>query len=87
MLYSPYIVAPFLSPDQVAQLARISVERRIVRGRDTWLDTLRAFGGPLPDEDGELPDQDGPSHPAALAEALAQFMDRVTPRRAARSPS
>jgi len=79
VLFSPYIVAPFLSPDQVAQLARISVERRIVRGRDTWLDTLRAFGGPLPDEDGELPDQDGPSHPAALAEALAQFMDRVTP--------
>ncbi len=78
-LHSPYFVPPHLTRDQVAQLSRVSMERQIVRGRDTWLDTLRTAGHAPPDEDGERPDEDNAPDAAALADALARFMDRVTP--------
>ncbi len=76
-LRSPYLTPPDLSRAQIAALERISLDRRVVQGRDVWLDELRAVAAPLVDEDGEEVGTAAPGE--ALDQALAAFFARITP--------
>ncbi|HML21752.1 MAG TPA: hypothetical protein PKD09_08900, partial [Aggregatilinea sp.] len=79
-LHSPYLSAPDLSAEQIALVERISFRQVVVRGRETWLDAIRAAVVAVPDEDGELPsDVVDPLEAGALRDALARHFDRVTP--------
>ncbi len=74
VLSSPYLAPPGLDPASIAALARISVERQVIGGREEWLDAVRAAARPLVDEDGEP--QAGQAVDSA---ALAAWFERVTP--------
>jgi ATP-dependent helicase/DNAse subunit B len=78
-LHSPYFDPPDLTPEMIAALERISLKRRVVRGRDTWLETILRAGHQQEDEDGEPIDGDDLIDPAILYDALRQHFDRITP--------
>ena len=52
VLYSPYFDVPYFSASQIDELARLSLERPIIGGREAWLNGLTA--NPGRDEDGEV---------------------------------
>lgn len=80
VLRSPYLAPPDLTPPQVAQLERISLERQVVRGADVWLDAVAGAAAIRTDEDGEPRDPlIDPKSAAALHTALAALFDRLTP--------
>ncbi|MCC6798935.1 MAG: PD-(D/E)XK nuclease family protein [Anaerolineae bacterium] len=83
VLSSPYLAPPGLDPASVAALARISVERQVIGGRQEWLDAVRSAAHPLVDEDGEPQDEPAISS-AALEAALVAWFERITPPAAGR---
>ena len=79
-LHSPYLNPPDLTPDQIAQLERISLERQVVRGADVWLDAIADSAAIRIDEDGEPREPlIDPDSAAELHAALAALFDRLTP--------
>ncbi|MBN1202989.1 MAG: PD-(D/E)XK nuclease family protein [Anaerolineae bacterium] len=79
VLRSPYVDPPDLSPEQIAQLERISLDRQVVRGRAIWLDAVTGAGRVQQDEDGEALRALAETDAVTLVEALAGFFDRITP--------
>ncbi|NDJ76329.1 MAG: hypothetical protein GYB65_08720 [Chloroflexi bacterium] len=79
-LHSPYFASPDLTPDAVALLERISLERQVVRGRATWLDAVLDAAHPRRSENR---DESGVGLDSVTArelhEALARHFDRITP--------
>lgn len=78
VLRSPYLAPPGLSPAEVAELAQISQEQQVVRGREAWLAAARSSVRPPAEEDDSAP-ATLPADHAGLANALAAWFDRVTP--------
>jgi RecB family exonuclease len=71
-LHSPYVTPPDLTPDQIAQLERISLARQVVRGRATWLAAIAESARAGRDEEGE----DIPVLETAEAETLTRAVQR-----------
>ena len=78
VLRSPYLAPPGLDPEAVAELAQISQEQQVVRGREAWLAAARSSVRPPAEEDESAP-ATLPADRAGLADALAAWFDRVTP--------
>lgn len=86
-LRSPYFDPPDLTPDQIALLERISMDRQVVRGRAAWLDAIRAAVAPVFNEDGDsVVEGRDPAAMAALHDALGRFFARITPPEAGSIP-
>ncbi len=79
VLRSPYLKPHGLDAADCAWLERFSQERQIVRGRDVWLEELRAADRVRVDEDGEPVDDALASDASRIAAALEAFFERVTP--------
>ncbi|MBI5958630.1 MAG: hypothetical protein HY866_07845, partial [Chloroflexi bacterium] len=78
-LRSPYLDSPDLELDQVALLERLSLERKIVQGRATWLDEIRAAKGKRIDEDRDSERQIDPAVIDQLLDSVTRHFDRITP--------
>jgi len=78
-LRCPYLTAPDLTADQIAQLSLLSIKYQVVRGRDLWLDAVESSVFAREDEDHD------PAEPLPVntAETLYQSLDahfaRITP--------
>jgi len=78
VLRSPYFAPPGMDATDVADLAQISQEQQVVRGRAEWLAAVRSTVRAPADEDDDVPD-DLITDRAGLADVLAAWFDRVTP--------
>jgi ATP-dependent helicase/DNAse subunit B len=78
-LRSPYLDPPDLTANQIAQMERVSMARRVVRGRAVWLESIVDAARAWDDEDGERIEGLSPTDAAALRNALARHFDRLTP--------
>lgn len=84
-LRSPYVRQPWLSPEQIDRIDRLSREKPVAGGRDQWLFALQPVAPPAEhaeEEDrspamqaGLLPEDDL----AAMAAGLGAFFDHLTP--------
>lgn len=80
VLRSPYIQAPGFDDAAIALLDRISHEKRVLAGRDNWLQAIDSAGEDYYDEDGDLYPAITDSHTSAdLSLALEDFFRHITP--------
>jgi ATP-dependent helicase/nuclease subunit B len=84
-LRSPYIRQPWLSPEGIEALDRITRERPVLAGREQWLAALKPITTREEDDDDEerrsaaSTSRRTPEEMAALATGLTAFFDHLTP--------